>query len=227
MYRTILTILLFICTTALFTANAQQVYGEPIENIEKRLLEDTTLFDRLGARMLAGDTSLTMSELTTVYYGSVFRADYNPYLEKRVLDAGSALARREKMAESISLFDNLLKKNPACLAGWLEKAYMLLITGDSLQTDKVYAQYRRFLDVPMKSGTGASPETAFVVRSIEDEGLILDELGYVPKDRALMNRNGQRFHGVTCYKDGEDQDKVFDLYFNIELPLMRGIPKRE
>jgi tetratricopeptide (TPR) repeat protein len=207
-----------------FPLVAQTVGGEPVSVIEYRLSDDSTLFSRLSGRLINGDTTLTINELNILYYGSVFQKNYNPYLEERIIDAGSALARRGKTDDALRLFDNLLSKNPACLPAWLEKAYTLYTSGDSLQTDPVYRRYALLLQAPMRSGNGNSVETAFVVRSVMDEELILNELGLVAVGQTLITRNGQSYHVAFCKKeDGKTQEQ--DVYFNVELPLKKGLQR--
>jgi tetratricopeptide (TPR) repeat protein len=213
-----------LCLPILFVANtkAQTVYGETIEVLEGRLKADTTLYDRIGARLLAGDPTLTNRDLAAVYYGNALRPGYNPLQEERILDAMNTLARREKYTEALSLCDNFLKKNPGSLPAWLERGYTSWLMEDSIQTVETYQKYYQLLDVPLKSGTGESFDQAIVVASLRDVELVVDKLGFVAKDQSLVNRDGQRFHIVKCTKDG---DKTVNptYYFNVELPLGRGM----
>ena len=119
---------------AIFNIEAQTIYGETIEVLEARLKADSTLYNRMGARFLSGDATLTNLELSTIYYGNALRHGYNPMQEERILDAMNSLARRDRYAEALSLSDNFLSKNPGSLPAWLERGYTCWLMEDSLQT---------------------------------------------------------------------------------------------
>ncbi|MEK7254091.1 MAG: DUF4919 domain-containing protein [Bacteroidota bacterium] len=215
-----LTFLLF--SLSFFTAKSQVIFGESIEAFEQRVRRDSAEYQSLAQRFSSGDTTLTLPQLTFLYFGSAFRSGYQPSQEERILGAGSALAQREKFEDALRLFQNLLTKNPACLPAWLEKAYTQWSAGDSLSVGATYKQYFQLLQAPLTSGNGESPEKAFVVRSVRDIELVLNELGYDMMEHTLLKRNGQNFQVVTCSKE-DNPGLQRDLYFNVQLPLTKEI----
>lgn len=204
-----------------FETKAQTINGVPYASIEQRLLADTAMYQQLAGRFLNHEL-LTDDEMNLLYFGSPLRAGYNPYLEVRILEAGNALARRGKTDDALRLYDNLISKHPACLLAWLEKSALMWQLGDTLQSDAVYDQFVKLLQVPVRSGSGDSPQTAFVVRSEQDEELVLIQLGYEIEKQEMVERNGQNFHLVSCTEEA-DSSKHRTFYFNIELPLKRGM----
>ncbi|MBK9015311.1 MAG: DUF4919 domain-containing protein [Saprospiraceae bacterium] len=217
-------IVLSICLSVfpIFNITAQTVYGESIEVMEQRLKADSSMYERIGARFLAGDATLTNRDLSTIYYGAALRSSYNPLQEERILDAMNSLGRRDRYPEALSLCDNFLSKNPGSLAAWLERGYTYWLLEDSLQTVETYRKYYQLLDVPLKSGTGESFEQAFVVASLRDVELVVDKLGFVAKGQSLVTKDGQRYHIVNCEKEGDKTLKP-TYYFNVDLPLSRGM----
>lgn len=201
---------------------SQTVYGETIQVLEERLLADTSLYHRIGSKLLQGDTSLTNRELATIYYGNALRPGYNPLQEERILDAMNTLGRRDRYAEALSLCDNFLKKNPGSLPAWLERGYTCWLLEDSVQTVETYRKYYQLLDVPLHSGTGESFEQAMVVASLRDIELVVDKLGFVVTGQSLLTQDGVRFHIVNCAKE-DDKSQTSTYYFNVELPLGRGM----
>ncbi len=227
MNKTSLALAISISLFCLGNAAAQTVYGETLQVMEERLKSDSTLYARIGARLLAGDATLTNRELATIYYGNAMRPGYNPLQEERILDAMNTLARRDKYTDALSLCDNFLKKNPGSLPAWLERGYTCWLMEDSLQTVETYRKYYQLLDVPLKSGTGESFEQAIVVASLRDIELVVDKLGFIAKNQSLVtkdspNGSSQRYYIVKCVKEG---DKAVNptYYFNVELPLGRGM----
>lgn len=217
-------IVLSICLSvfSIFNISAQAVYGETIEVMEERLKADTAMYERIGARFMAGDATLTNRDLSTIYYGAALRSSYNPLQEERILDAMNSLGRRDRYPEALSLCDNFLSKNPGSLAAWLERGYTCWLLEDSLQTVETYRKYYQLLDVPLKSGMGESFEQAFVVASLRDVELVVDKLGFVAKGQSLVTKDGQRYHIVNCEKEGDKTLKP-TYYFNVDLPLSRGM----
>ncbi|MFQ5446788.1 MAG: DUF4919 domain-containing protein [Saprospiraceae bacterium] len=219
MKNTFLALGLLIFTGAF--ASAQMVFGEPVEEIGKRISADSTLYPQLAERFSGDDTTLTLAELGTLYYGSAFLPEFDPYREERIIDAADALARREKPYDALNLLDNFLSRNPASLRALLEKAYNLWVVDDSLETGPAYKRYFQMLKVPLASGTGESPETAYVIRSVQDQELVLNELNLVGMNESLIMRNGQSFHVVSSAKENDIKNRK-NVYFNVELPLKRG-----
>jgi uncharacterized protein DUF4919 len=202
-------------------ASAQVVFGEAVEEIGKRIAADSTLYPQLSERFSLGDTTLTLEDLGTLYYGSAFLPNFDPYREERIIDAADALARREKAYDALSLLDNFLSRNPASLRALLEMAYNSWVVNDTASTGPAYQKYYQMLKVPMASGTGESPETAYVIRSVQDQELVLNELNLVGMKENLVMRNGQSFHVVSSAKENDLKTRK-DVYFNVELPLKRG-----
>lgn len=201
---------------------AQTIGGVPFQSIQQRLMADTSVYTTIAGQFLKGDTSLTHNEMTLLYYGSVLRPDFNPYQESRVIKAGNSLSRRGKHEESLRLFDNLLAKQPASLSAWLEKSFALWEAERRSESDTVYGQFLRLLQVPLSSGNGASFDSAIVVRMVEDEELILIEKGFVATEPKLITRQGQRFHVVPGFKK-DNIDVKQNFYFNVQLPFERGV----
>lgn len=212
----------FIFACFVFETKAQTINGVPFTSFEQRLLADTSIYSGLSKRFLQGDTTLTSDEMTLIYYGSVLQPDFNPYQESRVIKAGNSLSRRGKYEEALRLFGNLLSNHPASLTAWLEKSFTLWEDGQQLQSDEVYNQFMRLMQVPASSGSGDSFESAFVVRMVEDEELILIEKGFVATQPKLITRQGHRYHVITCLK--KDDEKVQrEFYFNVQLPFQYGV----
>lgn len=205
------------------SVNAQLTFDEVLE-IGERVKKDTALYQSVEKRFLEGDSTLTLEDLQVLYYGSVFLPGYEPYREARIIEAADAISRRNKHYQSMELLDNFLKRNPASLRALLDKAYLSWVINDSLNTQKNYDRYFQLLEVPLQSGDGAGFETAFILRSEQDEELVLDRLDYVALRANLVNHNGLSYHIVTAAED-EDLDKRRNFYFLIELPLRYGKQK--
>ena len=218
----------YILITAIFwlagqAAQAQLNFNNVLA-IGERIKADSTLYPKIAERFTEGDTSLSLEDLQVLYYGSASQPDYDPYREARIIEAADALSRRNKHYESMTLLDNFLKRNPASLRALLDKAYLSWVINDSLHTEDNYNRYFQLLQVPVQSGTGESYESAFILRSEQDEELVLDKLGYVALRESLVTNKGLNYHLVTAAED-DDLDKRKQFYFLIELPMRYGRQK--
>lgn len=192
--------------------------------IGERVSTDSTLYAGVAARFTEGDSSLTLDDLQVLYYGSVFQPGYNPYREASIIEAADALSRRNRHYESMNLLDNFLQRNPASLRALLDKAYLSWVINDSLHTEENYQRYFSLLEVPLQSGNGKSFETAFILRSEQDEELVLDKLDYVALRASMVRYKGLTYHIVTAAED-KNLDNRREFYFLIELPLRYGKQK--
>ncbi|MBR0872799.1 DUF4919 domain-containing protein [Bradyrhizobium tropiciagri] len=68
----------------------------------------------------------------------------------------------------------------------------------------------------LKSGDGKSPETAFVVISIDEEYSILRAQALLRVKQALVNHGGSAFDRIEAKK--RDSDQLVTLYFNVDRP---------
>lgn len=205
------------------TASRAQFDYSAVEKIGELAKSDSALYESIATRFAEGDT-LTMEELRLLYYGSAFRPGFDPYQEERIIDAADALARRDRPYDAMYLLDNFLRRNPASLLALLDKAYLSWVINDSANTEKNYFRYFQLLAVPLSSGDGLSPDTAFLLRSVQDEELVMNKLGKVLLSQTLLNHAGRAYHQATSALEN-DIEKRQDFYFLIELPLKMGKQK--
>lgn len=201
-----------------------QVTFEQVMGLGERVRQDSAAYVRLAERFAAGDSTLTHEELAMLYYGSAFMPDYDPYQEERIIEAADALARRDRPWDARRLLDHFLEKNPASLRALLDKAYLSWVTNDSAAIPANYFRYYQMLSVPLKSGDGLSPETAIIVRSIQDEELVLNQLDRVALAKSIQTIGNLTYHVVSTAPE-KKLDKRTDYYFIIELPLKLGKQK--
>ncbi|HHM20872.1 MAG TPA: DUF4919 domain-containing protein [Bacteroidetes bacterium] len=200
--------------------NAQAVPHSAVETVRHQLGADSTLLPRLATRFAEGDTTLTLAQLSVLYYGYGLSRDADPAGESRILDAASILGRREKYDDAIALLDRFLKKNPGSLAALLERAYTSWLVNDSTGTVNGYKKYYQLMEVPLRSGTGQTPQDAIVVSSLRDMELIVDKLGFYITSQLLLRKNGHAIYKVICAtEENPKMKKVF--YFNVDLPLLQ------
>lgn len=197
---------------------AQTVFGESFQSLKLRLADDPSLLSALGTRFANGDTTLSTSQLSLLYYGYAIQSEYDPKGESRILDAASSLGRREKYEDAINLLDHFLEKNPGSLAALLERAYTSWLVEDSLGTVNGYKKYYELIDIPLQSGSGENTDDPIYVSSIRDMELVMDKKGYFIKSQSLLNRGGHKIYRLICAAENAPKtEKLF--YFNVDLPM--------
>jgi hypothetical protein len=201
-----------------------QITFEQVMALGQKVQADTAAYQKLAERFAAGDSTLQYEELAMLYYGSAFLPGFDPYQEERIIEAADALARRDRPWDARSLLDHFLENNPASLRALLDKAYLSWVTDDSAAIQPNYFRYYQLLSVPLKSGDGLSPATAIIVRSVQDEELVLNAMDRVALAKSLQTIDGLAYHVVSTAPE-KNLDKRTDFYFIIELPLKYGKQK--
>ena len=214
---------LFFVAFALFVLQnvySQTIFGETIQTLGYRLQQDSNLLPQLAARFAKIDTTLSLNQLSVLYYGYALSPQYDPTTEVRILDAANSLGRRERYDEAVNLLDHFLENNPGSLAGLLERAYTSWLAEDSIGTVNGYKKYYMLMEVPLQSASGNTAEDAFVVSSLRDMELVVDKMGYFITGQSLIQKNGHKIYMVTCATEADPKmKKVF--HFNVDLPLNR------
>lgn len=197
------------------------VYGIPMKDIKDFYVKKKDYILNINQKLTDPNATIEIEEYFHLYYGSAYIGNYSPYGERISADLAYELIREGKYAEAIELSKNQILSSP----GFVRPLYVMGIAydkmGDSTNADIYFNRFYEMLSVPFFSGTGESADSAFVVRSIDDEYLIIGEMGYRLESQALINHNGIPYDlmSVVSKKD----DTAIDLYFNIEQPFLLGL----
>lgn len=212
----------FVCS---FVLSGQQVYGYELDTIASYINDDPGLYQQLATRYQEGDTTLNEIEYLVLYYGSAYLDDYSPYGESLSDKAMIALYNEEKYEDALEMGKNILKENPAYVEMYFNVAVTYDKIGDTTNLNKYLSLYYGLLSIPVYSGTGSTMDSAMVVRSVNDEYVILRELSYGrPHSQGLVWNDAETIpYDLMKVKDEEGNEKAF--YFNIYQPYMLGLRK--
>jgi hypothetical protein len=186
---------------------------------------DPSLYGEIASRFQAGDTTLNGIEWMVLYYGSAYTDDYKPYSEGMLDKAMFALIEEEKYTEAISMGEDVLSSHPAYTEMYLNIALTYDRLNDTINFHRYLDLYYNLLSIPAYSGSGSSMDSAYVVRSVNDEYVLLREMGYGrPHSQGLVwdDENSIPFDRMTV-KDENGED--IDFYFNIYQPYILGLTK--
>lgn len=209
-----------------FFSQGQGAYNQPFDSLKVILTERPELYSEIATLFFEGDTTLEFWDYYILYYGSAFQEDYAPYSEGPLLNEVRDLLEKEKWEEAIAKATGIIKSNPAFADMYYQLGVAYDQQGDSVKARRHYLNYVNLLSVPFNSGNGTSFDSAFVVRSVGDEYLILEILDLNSTSQSLVHKDGIPYdvlegHGTA--ESGEEIQK--DVYFNIYQPFTIGLTR--
>jgi hypothetical protein len=179
----------------------------------------TYYYPSLLKRILADDTTLTVKHYKRLYYGSVFQDYYHPYGASDSKKAFTQIYSNRKYEDAIEKGKEVLLENPVDIEVTLKMIYSYLELKDTAAA-KIYGhKYFGFLDVIYASGDGQTPQTAFVVISVDDEYRIVGDLGLNVRAQMLIDDCDLLVFDKKSQRKVRKK-KIKQLYFNVQMPLM-------
>jgi len=187
------------------------VYDIPLDSVKQSILENPEYLVQLNKKTVHADSTVTIREYFNLYYGSAYLKGYSPYSERSIAKIPYELLQQEKYTEAIAICKNQILSNP----GFIRPFYYLGIAydrlGDTLTAQRFFDRFYDYLRIPFYSGTGISTDSAIVVRSVDDEYLIVGELfeNDIPYD--------------ILYLVSQNDTIPTKMYFNISQPFLLGL----
>ncbi len=199
-------------------------YQISLDTIKSLVEESPEVIGLLNEWVLNPDSTIMEDEYFLLYYGSAFVDSYNPYGESIISTAVNPLFDEKKYDEVIEISTGSIKQNPGYLKPYYNMAVAYDLKGDSTLAKYYYEQYINLLSIPFYSGTGQSEETAYFVRSVDDEYNIVRENGlFVVSQSLVYGKDGMPYDILTVQEEGAEESETIDLYFNIYLPFKIGM----
>ena len=129
---------------------------------------------------------------------------------------------QKKYGDVLEKLAPALEKDPYSVKLLPVKMAALLQLGKTNEAVAVREAYFGILHSIFITGDGQSHETAMRVISIDEEYAILQLTGLRPLGQALTTKDGHSYDVLTVRTpEGYEEDKTFDLYFNVD-PLFKG-----
>jgi len=176
----------------------------------------------LNEIFLNADTTMDFVDVYWIYYGSAFLESYSPYGEKVERFVINELWEAGNHEELIEISKSSFIENPGSVRCLLDIGYSYDALGDTLNAKRYWDKYTELLSVPFYSGTGESIDSAMIVRSVDDEYLIINELGYSSTSQALIFEDGIPFDVLETENEAGEKKS---FYFNIYQPYILGLRK--
>jgi hypothetical protein len=202
-----LTLGLLVSLMLALSANSLNAQPKPAQNPKSS-------FADLLQRAKKGDATLDFTELRFTYTET---AEYNPY--------NSSSDERQKMFTAISAkqYDQvlasaeiILAKNFVDLNGHFGAFVANRELGNTQKASLHKFIFEGLIHSIRHSGDGKSPETAFVVISVDEEYVLLNWLGARATGQELVHQNG---HSFDLMKAVDKTNAAMSYYFNIDRPF--------
>ncbi len=193
-----------------------EVYGISMDTIQKWVHEKPAYFQALKRKFKK--TDLTDAQMVMLYYGTAFLPDYKPEEAEKEVEIVYKLTGNMDFEAGLKTAEVLLKKYPVNARLYMLAGYAAKKTGDEKKAKFYYKKYGDLLRVPLYSGDGKSFDKAYIVRSISDEFLILNQNDLELDRQEVRYYNRMPFDKMQVSTKKSPAEKQ-DLYFNIYLPL--------
>ena len=217
MRSTLLLIFLSICS---YSYAQITPYGFDLDSLKLMVEEDTTYLKELNEIFFETDSIVDFGTAYWIYYGSAYLDSYSPYGERMSSRLTNELRENGQHKEMIEMSEGLYRSNPGFVRALLDIGLAHESLEDTLMAKKYFEKYVSLLSVPFNSGSGESIDSAIIVRSVDDEYLIIGEYGYRMKAQSLVFENDIPYDVMeTENADGEERT----FYFNIYQPYILGL----
>ncbi|HKP36630.1 MAG TPA: DUF4919 domain-containing protein [Pyrinomonadaceae bacterium] len=172
-------------------------------------------FADLLQRAKKGDQTLDFGALRFAYTET---ADYNPYNsnreERQKMFAGINAEQYQQVVASAEI---ILAKNFVDLNGQFGAFVGNRELGNTQKADLHKFLFEGLVHSIEKSGDGKSPETAFVVISVDEEYVLLNWMGLRATGQELVHQNGHSFDLMKAVD--KKTNATVSYYFNIDKPM--------
>ena len=214
-----LVILILFVSSHLFSQGF--VYEVPLDSIKQHVVDDPDYLLMLNNKSIYADSVLDIGDYFDLYYGSAYLEGYNPYFERTAAIAAYELLQEEKYKDAIEMCKSLITTNPGFLRPFYFMGIAYNMLGDTSTGRKYFERFYDFLSLPFYSGDGSCPDSAFVVRSIDDEYLIISELELSTSSQALIFEDDIPYDILYVTSDSDTTKR--EMYFNIAQPYLLGL----
>lgn len=176
-------------------------------------------YPSLLKRFAEADTSLTIEEIHSLYYGYVLQKDYSPYLHLEEEDQAREILNQDKVTKkdaekAIKLLDKAVEKAPMHLRLYMYRHYArtLVYGEDSKPVNDDAFRYVALISAIAASGDGSDYESAFHVAIVAHSYNFMNYYGFKPTGQSLQSNKGQQFDVFPLEENEFDYD---ELYVNV------------
>ncbi|MBZ0326479.1 MAG: DUF4919 domain-containing protein [Altibacter sp.] len=155
------------------------------KKIEKKIKDKKSnlFYESLMNRFKNADSTLTLEEKRSLYYGYSFQSEYSPYSHSSYSDSIRDVLQlkahsKAELDKIIAFGDAVLAENPFDIRTLNYQLYALEKNGEQALFEAKVIQMTSVIDALMSSGDGMTKETSFYVIFTAHEYDLLNILGF-------------------------------------------------
>jgi len=221
---------LFICWSLSATAQKNtsvKVYGLPLDTLKVMVKKHPKYFTHLKNKWQKEPGKMSQDELMLAYYGSTFLPDYQPVKEDKAVERIAKTMAELDFNNAIIEGENLISVYPLNSRLYMLLGYAYKKIGERQKSKLYYKKYADLLRIPLYSGTGKNFENAYIVRTISDEYLILNQNDLELVQQELRYNRRMPFDVLLIKPKSKDNKRAKVLpkekmYFNVYMPFFIG-----
>lgn len=165
----------------------------------------------LKKRFLAADTTLSLRDVQSVYYGSAFYDTRSDNLGMKKINEAYESGGPEFL---VALLERHLAVNPLDIEGIVVRYSMAIMMQDSVNANKYGYMYAQLANAIGVTGDGDTEYTAWHVVTVADEYTLMNFLMNVqPQMQTLTDTMCDMFDAVT------ESGRKIQVYFDVQLVL--------
>lgn len=198
----------------LFLLSSSMVFGQvDYEAIKKRTSdeENEMYYPHLIQRFIDSDSTLTIEDFQSIYYGVFF---HKPYDLDKIIESERTIRLANysgEYLEAYELADNLLKEYPVSIQAYFEKAYACYNLKRFEEEAYNTKRYKILITTILSSGDGKTFETAYHANLSNDKYEVIKFLHLEYKEESEVELDGKVFD-VFSLKSNKQKQKI--LYFS-------------
>lgn len=197
--------------TAATAATAGNKINVDLDAIEQKVKSNPAGYTALLNRFVAGDTTLTIGEMATVYYGYAYTKDFNP---DEHFDKARDAYRKKDYPVASYLSSEALVKNPVSLdmtVIGLVSATRSTVERIKANVPDLQARFDMLATIILSSGKGTDCDSPFMVLSADDtERIVKNVLG---AQEIIGHAKVGTIDAVKMRFPGQDREHI--LYFSV------------
>jgi tetratricopeptide (TPR) repeat protein len=168
-------------------------------------------YSQLLSKFYSNVLEMGIDDFFMLYYGFTSDVAYSPY--ENDISGIMELWNNEEYDKFRNEAEQLLAKDPTYFGLYWNLSGVYAMSGNKQKQFENLYKYYGFLEGIVASGTGTTPDSAYIVIKISDEYEIINNFGYMFKSQSLISENNSSYDLMTC----EDPFGVeTEVYFNID-----------
>jgi tetratricopeptide (TPR) repeat protein len=203
------------------------LYGIQLDTLAKMVKKHPKYFTFLQKKFVKNPEKMEQDEMILMYYGSAFLPEYHPKKEDEAVEKVANLMGQLDFESAVKEGENLIDVYPLNARLYMLLGYAYKKMGIKDRAKLYYNKYADLLRIPLYSGKGKDFKSAFVVRIVSDEYLILNQKDLELVQQELRYHNKLPFDVLLIKPKSKNNERMTELpkeklYFNVYLPFYVG-----